>query len=173
MIKLLDSTLFDGLHRAAKESPRRRSHHNLHPELSDPVQRLCIALEPSTYLRPHRHPQSNKWELMLVLGGRVGLLLFDDEGKVIRRIELTVDGPVPGLEIPPNTWHSLFPINGPALILEIKEGPYLPTAPENFALWSPEEGSSSAPVFVAWSLDARVGDRFPGAFSPKKKAARE
>ncbi|MBU0501257.1 MAG: WbuC family cupin fold metalloprotein [Gammaproteobacteria bacterium] len=163
MIKLLDSALAEALCHAAKESPRKRSHHNLHPELTDPVQRLCIALEPGTYLRPHRHPQSNKWELMLILAGRVGLLLFDDEGEVVRRIELADGGRVRGLEIPPNTWHSLFPIDDPALILEIKEGHYLPTAPVDFAPWSPVEGSPSAPAFVAWSGEAVVGDRYTGA----------
>lgn len=30
----------------AANSPRLRAHRNLHPELSDPVQRLAIAMEP-------------------------------------------------------------------------------------------------------------------------------
>ncbi|EBF7750491.1 cupin fold metalloprotein, WbuC family, partial [Salmonella enterica] len=30
----------------AANSPRLRAHHNFHPELSDPVQRLAIAMEP-------------------------------------------------------------------------------------------------------------------------------
>lgn len=40
---------------AAATSPRLRAHRNFHPELSDPVQRLAIAMEPGTYIRPHRH----------------------------------------------------------------------------------------------------------------------
>ncbi|HIC0138358.1 TPA: WbuC family cupin fold metalloprotein, partial [Enterobacter hormaechei] len=42
----------------AANSPRLRAHHNFHPELSDPVQRLAIAMEPGTYVRPHRHPHT-------------------------------------------------------------------------------------------------------------------
>ncbi len=34
----------------AANSPRLRAHHNFHPELSDPVQRLAIAMEPGTAL---------------------------------------------------------------------------------------------------------------------------
>lgn len=29
--------------------------HNLHNELADPIQRLAIAMEPATYIRPLRH----------------------------------------------------------------------------------------------------------------------
>ncbi|EMX0805176.1 WbuC family cupin fold metalloprotein [Klebsiella pneumoniae] len=37
---------------AAVQSPRLRAHRNFHPELSDSVQRLAIAMEPGTYVRP-------------------------------------------------------------------------------------------------------------------------
>ncbi|MGV8352525.1 WbuC family cupin fold metalloprotein, partial [Pseudomonas aeruginosa] len=40
---------------AAASAPRLRAHRNFHPELSDPIQRLAIAMEPGTYIRPHRH----------------------------------------------------------------------------------------------------------------------
>ncbi len=39
----------------AATSPRRRKNLNLHETLDDPIQRLCNAFEPGTYLRPHRH----------------------------------------------------------------------------------------------------------------------
>ncbi len=37
---------------AAASAPRLRAHRNFHPELSDPIQRLAIAMEPGTYIRP-------------------------------------------------------------------------------------------------------------------------
>lgn len=40
---------------AAASAPRLRAHRNFHPELSDPIQRLAIAMEPGTYIRSHRH----------------------------------------------------------------------------------------------------------------------
>ena len=45
---------FDGLaslSAAAEQSPRKRMNHNLHCELSDPVQRLAIAMEPFVLMR--------------------------------------------------------------------------------------------------------------------------
>lgn len=65
---------------AAANAPRLRAHRNLHPELSDPVQRLAIAMEPGTYVRPHRHPHT--FELLLPLRGRFVVLNFDDQGVV-------------------------------------------------------------------------------------------
>ncbi|MDT1852962.1 WbuC family cupin fold metalloprotein, partial [Acinetobacter baumannii] len=35
---------------AAASAPRLRAHRNFHPELSDPIQRLAIAMEPGTYI---------------------------------------------------------------------------------------------------------------------------
>jgi mannose-6-phosphate isomerase-like protein (cupin superfamily) len=39
----------------ARASVRRRKNLNLHETLDDPIQRLCNAFEPGTYVRPHRH----------------------------------------------------------------------------------------------------------------------
>lgn len=61
----------------AASVPRLRAHRTLHEELSDPVQRLAIAMEPGTYIRPHRHPQT--WELLTPLRGRFVVLQFNDE----------------------------------------------------------------------------------------------
>ncbi len=68
---------------AAVQSPRLRAHRNFHPELSDSVQRLAIAMEPGTYVRPHRHPHT--FELLLPLRGRFVVLNFDDRGTVTHR----------------------------------------------------------------------------------------
>ncbi|OZT15122.1 WbuC family cupin fold metalloprotein, partial [Serratia marcescens] len=62
---------------------RLRAHRTLHEELSDPVQRLAIAMEPGTYIRPHRHPQT--WELLTPLRGRFVVLQFNDDGVVTQR----------------------------------------------------------------------------------------
>jgi len=76
------------LSRQAQAAERLRCNLNLHGGPDDPVQRLLNALEPGTYVRPHRHMQSDRWELMTILCGRAALLTLDDEGRVQERIEL-------------------------------------------------------------------------------------
>ena len=70
-MKLIDTPLLDATTARAKQSPRLRMNHNFHERLDDPVNRLLNALEPGTYLRPHRHSNPDKTEIFLLLRGRV------------------------------------------------------------------------------------------------------
>jgi len=148
MVKKIDTTLIDSCLKDARRSPRRRSHFNLHETLEAPVQRLCIALTEGTYVRPHRHPQPNKWELLIAVSGTSCLVTFDDEGNVKDHFTIDPSGPLTAVELPPNTWHTLFPKEQESVVLEIKEGPYTPNKPEYFADWAPEEGSEQANTYL-------------------------
>lgn len=144
----------------ARESPRKRSHYNLHKELDEPVQRLCIALIKGTYVRPHHHPKSNKWELMLALRGTVILVIFNEEGTILEKHLLSQGEALNGIELQPNTWHTVFPLTNDAIILEVKEGPYTPTQESDFASWAPVEGEEQAMPFLSWLETAVAGERF-------------
>ncbi len=54
-MKRIDIAALRTLSAEADALPRRRKNLNLHETLDDPIQRLCNAFEPGTYLRPHRH----------------------------------------------------------------------------------------------------------------------
>ena len=41
-------------------SPRLRLNHNFHDDLADPINRMLNALEPGTYLQPHKHENPDK-----------------------------------------------------------------------------------------------------------------
>jgi cupin fold WbuC family metalloprotein len=159
-IKRLDNALVDQLMQQAAQSPRRRSHHNFHQRLDEPVQRLLIALQPGTYIRPHQHPQRHKWEMMITLRGRIKLLLFSDDGCVNDVLVLGPDTPLNAVELPPNTWHTLMPVDSAALIMEVKQGPYLDTDVIHFADWAPQENSPEAEPFLNWCQQAENGDRY-------------
>lgn len=62
MMKQITAHELTAMSEQAASVARLRAHRTLHEELSDPVQRLAIAMEPGTYIRPHRHPQT--WELL-------------------------------------------------------------------------------------------------------------
>jgi cupin fold WbuC family metalloprotein len=149
---------------AAATTPRRRKNLNLHADLDDPVQRLFNAIEPGSYVRPHRHPGPARWELMAVVAGRFILLIFDDDGVVQERVELNAETPV--AEIPSATWHTLTALEPRSVLLEVKRGPYAPAGPEDFAAWSPPEGSAAAAVLEYWFRQARVGERAPRGDPP-------
>ncbi|MDA0750060.1 MAG: WbuC family cupin fold metalloprotein [Verrucomicrobia bacterium] len=148
MFKQIDSDLIEKCLTQARQSPRKRSHFNLHESLEAPVQRLCIALIDGTYVPPHRHPQSNKWELLVAIKGISLLVIFDDAGNIKKVFEISPTGPLSAVEIPPNTWHSLLPKEAESVVLEVKEGPYTPNKPEYFAAWAPEESSDQASEYL-------------------------
>ena len=156
----LDNTLFDDLIQQAKQSPRKRSHFNLHQSLEEPVQRLCIGLVKGTYVRPHYHPQANKWELLMCLQGTVGLVIFDREGQILDRYTLGPNETISATESEANTWHTVYPISDEAIIFEVKEGPYTPTEPSDFAAWSPPEGDTAVTDFLDWVETAKAGEHF-------------
>jgi cupin fold WbuC family metalloprotein len=157
MIKAYSSAQLRQLEQDAAGSERRRAHLNAHPTLDARVQRLFVAMQPDTYLRPHRHPEAHKWEFFVVLEGRIDLLVFSDEGKLLQREEMSREQ-TRALEVPPGSWHAYVCMQADTLALEIKEGAYLPTRQQDFAPWSPAENTEPAVAFLERMRSARVGD---------------
>lgn len=162
IMKPIDNTLFNTLCSQADEVPRRRAHHLIHDSRAESVQRMLIALQPGTYLRPHRHLDPPKWELLLVLKGAAAWLEFDDEGHVTDRLEAGAHKRSKGLESPEGTWHSVVCLAPDTILFECKPGPFAPVATSDFAPWAPPEGAPESADYVRWMLRANPGDRFPG-----------
>jgi cupin fold WbuC family metalloprotein len=136
----------------AASANRRRSHLLLHADHQDQVQRLLIALEPDSYVRPHVH--SEQWEMLVLLHGRLDVLIFSPEAELVRRLAMSVAAPV--VQIPRGTWHGAV-ARSASVVMEVKPGPYRAT---EFAAWAPEEGAPTAPALVDWAGSASVGDRW-------------
>ena len=77
----LDRALLDAVVAEAQRSPRRRMNRNFHPHDDHPAHRLLNAIEPDSYVRPHRHLDPLKDETILCVKGRLGCILFDDSGR--------------------------------------------------------------------------------------------
>ena len=159
-MKLIDQKALDAASEAALRSPRKRANWNLHEKLDDPVQRLFNAIEPGTYIRPHRHGE-DIWELFLLVRGSAVLLVFEDNGRVTEQFVLDADGPQKGVELPPRAWHTIASLEPGTVFFEVKQGPYVPPPPENVASWSPGEGDSRTGAFEAWFRRAAKGDSAP------------
>jgi cupin fold WbuC family metalloprotein len=164
-MKQIDSAVLESLTRQAIESPRHRANFNLHTELNDPVQRLCIAIEPGSYVRPHRHSDPMTWEILTALRGSLAILIFDERGKVLERSVIANGGMIAVAEFPGNTWHTLVSLEPGTVFFEVKQGPYKPIAEANSASWAPTEGDPKAALYLSWVRNARVGDVPPALSS--------
>ena len=160
-LKIISDKQLHHLSREAAASPRLRKNLNLHPLLEDPIQRLFNAMEPGTYVRPHRHPRADGWELMLCARGAFSILIFDEHGTVLERVDLSAAGGPAAVEIPGRTWHAVVALAPETVMFEVKPGPYTPQQDKDFAAWAPREGEPAAETFVTWYESARSGERAP------------
>ena len=133
-LQVLDERALDDLADRARNAPRRRQNLNLHPALSDPIQRLFNAGEPGTYVRPHRH-RPGRWELVSVQRGQIDTLALRRrrQGDGALRLggrQLHPKSPAP-------LWHSYVFVVPGTIALEIKPGPYDMALDKEFAAWAP------------------------------------
>jgi len=147
--RFLDQALFDGLAAGAAASPRLRQHHNLHA-MEEPCHRLAVGLQPGTYIAPHRHLCADKAETLLVLRGRLGLMLFTDDGALQETRLLEAGGECVGVDLPPGQFHALVVLEPDSLLFECKAGPYRALAEGEFAPWAPREGEPGVADYLAW-----------------------
>lgn len=148
-MKLITTELLDRVSGEAKVSQRRRKNFNFHPHDDSRCNRLLNALESGTYIRPHRHLDPEKDELMVLLRGRMGMIFFDHAGNVTETVILTAGGPVSGIDIPAGTYHSLVCLEPGTVFLEAKAGPYRPFTPEETAPWAPAEQDPAAGSYLS------------------------
>lgn len=141
---LIDRALLDQTCQTAATSDRRRKNANFHPSDDFPAHRLINAMQPGSYVRPHRHLDLNKDESIVVLRGRFGYLSFDEDGTIAETLTLAAGGPVFGVDIPHGTFHTLLALEPDSVFFEAKAGPFAPLGADEIAAWSPAEGSPEA-----------------------------
>lgn len=145
----IDGPLLDRMSSLAGSSPRRRNNHNFHLDYSDPLQRLLNAMEPLSYIRPHKHENPDKREVFLALRGRMLVAEFDADGAISDHVVLDPSEGVFGAEIPGRTYHTIVSLEPGSVAYELKDGPYDPADDKNFAPWAPVEGSPAALEYLA------------------------
>lgn len=124
----IDDRLLDSLTEQAKSSERLRMNLDLRNSPADTSQRMLNAIEPGSEVPIHRHCTTS--ETVVVLRGRLIEEFYDDlECRCTDAIELSADGPVRALNIPAGQWHTVRVLESGTVIMEVKDGPYIPTSP--------------------------------------------
>ena len=126
----ITQVLLDSLTEQAKASPRLRMNYDLRNSDKDLSQRMLNAIEPGSPLPIHRHQKTS--ETVVCLRGRLVWEFYDELERVCtERIELSPNGSVVALNVPQGQWHTVKALESGSVILEMKEGPYEPTGPED------------------------------------------
>jgi len=154
IVKNINIELLDRVSEEANKNPRKRMNHNFHDNGEEILQRMLNALEPGTYLPPHKHTE--KVEIFLLLRGKVHVLLFDDAGEIVEVKTLDPNVGEYGVEIPVGIWHTIFVEESGSVIYEIKEGPYVLGVGIEFAPWAPQPDSFTEVENYMNSLSKKV-----------------
>jgi cupin fold WbuC family metalloprotein len=153
MLRIVTKELLDELSQKAADSSRKRINHNFHDDLADPINRMLNALEPGTYLQPHKHENPDKREVFIVLRGSLVVVFFDNSGIAIEFILLDPTNGNHAVEIPVGAWHTLIALETGSVVYEVKDGPYLPMNDKNFASWAPKEGEAGCEEYLKTLTD--------------------
>jgi len=146
--EFISQQILDRLSLRAKQSPRLRKNYNFHTSDGDICHRLLNAMEPDSYIQPHRHLDINKDETLAVIRGKMGLIIFDDDGAIEEKALLEPTGTVMMANIPHGTFHTLISLDGPSVFFEAKAGPFIPLTKEEKAQWAPQEGDESSTEYL-------------------------
>ena len=143
-MKIIDNKLLNNLSTQARANPRLRQNLNLHQSYDEPSQRLLNAMEPASYIRPHRHLRDPKPESFIGLRGRLALLIFADGGQVEQVIPFGPREEALGVDLPAGIWHSVVCLEEGSVFYETKPGPFVPIYDKDLAPWAPEAESVEA-----------------------------
>lgn len=148
-LTVLDRTLLQQAVDYSQKSPRRRVIQPFHKQNSESLHRMFNAVQPDSYVPPHRHLDPPKAEAWIVLQGSLVFFTFEDDGKIRDSILLSRDGDAFGVDLVPGVYHTFVVLEPDTVIYEVKDGPYVASNDKAFAPWAPREGSPDAPAYMA------------------------
>lgn len=124
---IIDKQVLDELSNKAEESPRLRCNLDLRNSDQDQSQRMLNAIEPGTVMPIHRHRHSS--ETCVCIRGHFVEYFYDENGTLTHTIDMLPGGTI--LNIEKGQWHSLKCLESGTILLEAKDGPWVPLAPED------------------------------------------
>lgn len=147
-MQVITTELLSQVSEQARLSPRLRKNHNIHPHDESRCHRLLNAIEPASYIRPHRHLDPEKDEAFILMSGRLGIVIFDDQGKAVQTVVLSRENGNLAADIPHGSYHTALSLASGTVFYEAKAGPYLPLLDAEKASWAPADDDATAPAYL-------------------------
>ena len=112
----------------------------MHHSSEDQTHEMLIVFHRASFMSPHRHPKG-KSESYHVVEGAMNVYFFNDEGKVIKNIEMGEIGSGKSFlyRLSNNTWHMPVPTSEWLVYHETYSGPFEKEYDVEFPSWAPQE----------------------------------
>jgi len=147
-MKIVTTDLLRRLSEQARTSPRLRRNHNIHNNDESRCHRLLNAIEPASYVRPHRHLDPEKDEAFILMCGRLGVVTFSDDGAIAETVLLSREDGKLAADIPHGIYHTALSLEPGTVFFEAKAGPYLPLSDAEKAAWAPADDEPAATMYL-------------------------
>ena len=145
---LISADLIDRCVIASRQSPRQRMIQPLHKTSDAGLHRMLNAMQPGSYIQPHRHLFPPKAESVIVLRGAIHVFIFASDG-IIDAVHTIKAGSINiGIDSEPGVFHTFAAIEKDTVLFEVKPGPYNQADDKDFAPWAPEEGTHGAKEYL-------------------------
>ena len=143
----IDQETIDRLVNLAEESPMRRSRILMHHNPEELVHDMVLVVLKNSYVRPHRHPII-KAESYHIMHGEMDVYIFDDLGKVIKKIEMgdQNSNKVIIYRSTSGIWHMPVCKTDYVIYHEVYTGPFNKELDVEYSKWSPDEGENKEDI---------------------------
>jgi cupin fold WbuC family metalloprotein len=109
---------------------------------------MLNALQPYSYIQPHRHVHPPKAESVIVLQGALLCFLFSPAGQVEKVHTLAAGSAYFGVDSEPGVFHTFLALVKDTVIFEAKPGPYEQSSDKDSASWAPPEGAPETKAYM-------------------------
>ena len=137
----INNDLVEQIIEEASQSQRHMARLLMHFDHEDPVQEMLIALGRNCAVMPNR--SVGRSESLQVVQGELLLVIFDDNGNVLKRIEMGPAGSdkVFLYRLSSTPWHTMIPLTKMVVVHEALEGPFKQSS-EPLPDWLPGDSES-------------------------------
>jgi len=132
----------------ARHNPRLRKNRNFHASDESRCHRLLNAVEPGSYIRPHRHLDPEKSEAFILMSGSLGIVTFTDSGLVAETVLLSHAGGNLAADIPAGVCHTALSLETGTVFYETKAGPYRQLLEDEICTWAPADTDPQAQDYL-------------------------
>ncbi|MCI5146324.1 MAG: cupin fold metalloprotein, WbuC family [Candidatus Electrothrix sp. AR3] len=147
-LTFITSEIIDSAIKMSRKSPRLRIIVPFHKSDSDNLHRMLNVIQPYSYIQPHRHSNPPKAETLIVLKGSLACIVFDNEGKISKKMIISNQSNMIGVDMEPSIYHTFFALEKDTVLFEIKPGPYKKSSDKDFATWAPKENSKERKKYL-------------------------
>ena len=137
----INNDLVEQIIEEASQSQRYMARLLMHFDHEDPVQEMLIAMGRECMVVPNR--SASRSESLQVFRGELLLVIFDDNGNVVKRIEMGPAGSdkVFLYRLSSTPWHTMIPLTKMVVVHEALEGPFKQSS-EPMPDWVPGDSES-------------------------------